>query len=79
MFKANAELQSGYKLKILRSDKGGEYTSLKFTKFCETLGLERQLTVAYSPQQNGVAEGKNRTLVEMAKCMLFEKGIPLEF
>ncbi|CAL8997270.1 unnamed protein product, partial [Prunus brigantina] len=41
--------------------------------------MERQLTVAYSPQQNGVAERKNMTIVEMAKCMMFEKSMPLEF
>ncbi|CAL8157373.1 unnamed protein product [Prunus armeniaca] len=43
------------------------------------MGMERQLTMAYSPQQNGVAERKNRTIVEMAKCMMFEKSMPLEF
>ena len=78
-FKATVELQSGYKLKKLRSDRGGEYTSMEFNKFCEEMGMERQLTVAYSPQQNGVAERKNRTIVEMAKCMMFEKKMPLEF
>ncbi|KAI5348415.1 hypothetical protein L3X38_001302 [Prunus dulcis] len=55
-FKSMVELQSGYKIKKLRSDRGGEYTSLEFSKFCEEMGLEKQLTVAYSPQQNGVAE-----------------------
>ncbi|CAL2231893.1 unnamed protein product [Prunus armeniaca] len=49
-FKAMVELQSGYKIKRLRSDRGGEYTSLEFLKFCEDVGVERQLTVAYSPQ-----------------------------
>ncbi|CAL8092091.1 unnamed protein product [Prunus armeniaca] len=39
----------------------------------------RQLTVAYSPQQNGVAERKNMTIMEMAKCMMIEKKMPLEF
>ncbi|CAL9026855.1 unnamed protein product [Prunus brigantina] len=78
-FKATIELQSGYKLKKLRSDRGGEYTSNEFNRFCDEMGMERQLTVAYSPQQNGVAERKNRTIVEMAKCMMFEKGMPLEF
>ncbi|BBN67325.1 transposable element gene [Prunus dulcis] len=77
--RATVELQSGYKVKKLRSDRGGEYTSNEFNKFCDEMGMERQLTVAYSPQQNGVAERKNRTIVEMAKCMMFEKGMPLEF
>ncbi|KAM1050603.1 hypothetical protein ACFX2A_033034 [Malus domestica] len=78
-FKATVELQSGYKLKKLRSYRGGEYTSLEFSQFCEDFGLEGQLIVAYSPQQNGVAERRNRDIVEMAKCMMLEKGIPFEF
>ncbi|KAI5352933.1 hypothetical protein L3X38_005825 [Prunus dulcis] len=78
-FKAMVELQSGYKLKKLRSDRGGEYTSAEFLQFCEEIGLERQLTVAYSPQQNGVAERKNRTIVEMSKTMMKEKKLPYKF
>ena len=60
-FKAMVELQSGFQIKKLRLDRGGEYISTEFSKFCKDLGLERQLTVAYSPQQNGVAKRKNRT------------------
>ena len=41
--------------------------------------MERQLTVRYTPQQNGVSERKNQTVMEMAKSMLFEKGMPKEF
>jgi transposase InsO family protein len=78
-FKAMVELQSGFQIKKLRSDRGGEYTSAEFSKFCEDMGLERQLTVAYSPQQNGVAERKNRTIVEMARTMLHEKKMPTKF
>nr|XP_028952455.1 uncharacterized protein LOC114822291 [Malus domestica] len=78
-FKATVELQSEYKLKKLRSDRGGEYTSMEFNRFVEDVGLERQLTTPYTPQQNGVAERKNRTIVEMAKCLMLEKKVPLEF
>jgi hypothetical protein len=63
----------------LRSDRGKEYTSNEFDKFCEEEGVERQLTVGYTPQQNGVSERKNQTVMEMAKSMLFEKGMPKEF
>lgn len=52
---------------------------IEFTQFCENLRLERQLTVAYSLQHNGMTERKNRTAVEMAKCMMIMKNIPLEF
>jgi len=78
-FKAFVELQSGYKLKKLRSDKGGEYTSNEFEKFCAIQGMERQLTVAYSPQHNRVAERRNRTIYEMARSMLLEKEMPVIF
>ncbi|CAL2247830.1 unnamed protein product [Prunus armeniaca] len=78
-FKAMTEPQSGYKIKGLRSDRGGDFLSSEFNKFCDEFGIQRQLTIAYSPQQNGVAERKNRTVVEMAKSMLHAKGIPYEF
>ncbi|KAI5323714.1 hypothetical protein L3X38_032786 [Prunus dulcis] len=78
-FKAMIELQSGYKVKSLRSDRGGEFMSNEFHEYYSEVGILRQLTVAYSPQQNGVAERKNRTVIEMAKSMLHEKGLPYEF
>ncbi|CAL8132132.1 unnamed protein product [Prunus armeniaca] len=70
------ELQSGFNVKCLRSDRGGEFTSSEFNKLCEVEGIQRQLSMAYTPQQNGVVERKNRTVVEMAKAMLHEKGLP---
>ncbi|CAL2232094.1 unnamed protein product [Prunus armeniaca] len=78
-FKAFVELQSGFSLKKLRSDRGGEYTSHEFQEFCASMGMERQLSIAYSPQQNGVAERRNRTICEMARSMMIEKGIPVIF
>lgn len=68
------ENQRGLKIKTLRSDRDGEYTSNEFRKFCEDTRLEGQLTTSYTPQQNGVAEKKHMTIVEMAKSMLLEKG-----
>lgn len=73
-FKYLAETQSGFKVKKLRSDNGKEYTSSEFFKFCEDVGIQHQLTVPYSPQQNEVCERKNRTLLEMARSMLYEKN-----
>jgi transposase InsO family protein len=78
-FKVLVELQSGYKLKKLRSERVGEYTSNEFQEFCANLGMERQLTVAYSPQQNGVAERRNKTICEMARSMLTEKEMLVIF
>lgn len=65
-------------MKTLRSDRRKEYTSNEFDKFCEDEGLERQLTVGYT-QQNGVSKRKNQTVMEMAKFMLHEKGLPKSF
>ncbi|CAL8078779.1 unnamed protein product [Prunus armeniaca] len=75
-FKSMVELQSSYKVKCVRSDRGGEFTSSEFNKPCEDGGIQRQLTMADTHQQNGVVERKNRTVVEMAKAMLHEKGLP---
>ena len=61
---------SGCKVGILRSDQGGEYLSTKFNAFLADCGIKHQCTVPYTPLQNGVAERKNRSLMEMAKCMV---------
>jgi len=78
-FKAFVENESGYKIKAMRSDRGGEFTSKEFEKFCEENGIHRPLTVPYTPQQNGVVERKNRSLLNMARSMLKSKRIPKEF
>ena len=78
-FKALVEAQSKKKIKVLRTDNGGEYNSTEFKYFCETQGIVHQFTVPYSPQQNGVAERRNRTIMEMSRSILFEKKIPKRF
>lgn len=70
------EKESGVSLNGLRTDRGGEFNSNEFTNFCAKHGIRRQLTVAYIPQQNGVAERKNRTIMNMVRCMLTEKKLP---
>ena len=77
-FKALVEKESGFVIKAVRSDRGGEFTSNEFLKYCEDNGIRRQLTVPRSPQQNGVAERKNRTILEMARSMLKSKRLPKE-
>ena len=69
-FKARVELESGKKIRCLRTNNGKEYTSEEFDNFCQQEGIMRQFTVAYTPQQNGVAEQMNRTLLEKTKAML---------
>ncbi|KAH9707133.1 hypothetical protein KPL70_012460 [Citrus sinensis] len=75
-FKALAERQSGWKMKTLRIDRGGEFIYTPLMNYCRDNGIQRQLTISRSPQQNGVAEWKNRTIVEMARSMLKGKDIP---
>ena len=67
------------KIKSIRSDRGGEYLKSNFIDFCEKEGIEKQLTMSYTPQQNGVAERKNRTLIEMVNSMLYGSGITGNF
>ena len=71
------ETQIGRKIKSLRSDNGGEYTLGEFVDYCAEAGIRREFTVPYKPQQNGVAERKNRSLVGAAKAMLHDQGLPL--
>lgn len=78
-FKSLAEKQSGHFIKCLRSDKEKEYISKQFNKFCEDEGMERKLTVSYTPQQNAVSERKNQTVMEMEKSRVYEKGLPKSF
>ncbi|GKC92548.1 pol polyprotein [Tanacetum coccineum] len=63
------ENQLGRKIKVVRSDRGGEYVS-PFAKLCAKHGIRHEFTAPYSPQQNGIAERKNRTLKEMVTAML---------
>ncbi|KAI4351083.1 hypothetical protein L6164_005468 [Bauhinia variegata] len=75
MYKAQLELESGKKIKCLRSDNGGEYTSKEFAEFCDQEDIKKQFTTAYTPQQNGVAERMNRTLLKRTRAMLGAAGL----
>ena len=67
------------KLKVLRSDNGGEYLSNKFKQYLDDNGIHHELSVTYTPQQNGVAERMNRTLLDLVRSMLYHKGIDKRF
>ena len=71
-FKALVENQTGRKIRVLRMDNGGEYTSNEFLEYCSTEGIKREHIVTHTLQQNGVVERKNRTMVRAAKAMLFD-------
>ncbi|MCO5576386.1 hypothetical protein L7F22_030196 [Adiantum nelumboides] len=70
------ENETGCKVQTLRTDQRGEYMSGAFKDFLGKKGIKHQCTMPYTPQQNGVAERKNRSLMEMARCMLKAKSLP---
>lgn len=74
-FVALAQNQIGKRVKTLRSDNGGEYTSGEMAKFCSNHGIVQKFTPPYTPQLDGVAERMNRTLVECARCMMEHAGL----
>jgi transposase InsO family protein len=74
-FKALVENQMGKKIKILRSDNGGEYVNRDLENILKAKGIRHETTVSLTPEQNGVAERKNRTLVEGARSMLIESNL----
>jgi len=78
-FKALEENESDHKIKCLRSNRGGEFTSNEFLDFCEEHGIRREFSIARTPQQNGVVERMNRTVQQMARAMLDESGTPATF
>ncbi|CAL9111731.1 unnamed protein product [Musa textilis] len=69
-YKAEVENQLGKKIKVLRSDRGGEYFSSEFNMFCEQHGIIYECSAPRTPEQNGLAERKNRTYLEMINAML---------
>ena len=79
MYKNESETGTGYSLKTLRSDRGGEYLNTLFDEELRRNGIIRQLTNPWTPEQNGVAECLNRTLIEMVLALLTESGLPKSF
>ena len=78
-WKAMVEKSTGAHVKTLRSDNGGEYLSSEFIDFLKKEGVRHELTIPYTPEQNGVAERMNRTLVESSRAMLRDAKLPKKF
>ena len=78
-WKTMIENQTGKKIKWLRTDNGLEFCSNEFNNYCKEEGIARHRTVTYTPQQNGVAERMNKTLLERVRCMLSDSGLPKSF
>ena len=76
-FKQRIEGETGNKIKTLRTDRGGEYLSREFTNLCKLSGIQRELTQAHTPQQNGVFERRNHTLMERARNMSSDCNLPI--
>jgi transposase InsO family protein len=75
-FKAQVENLTGRRVKVLRSN-NEEYTSRDFSDFCVESGIKREYTILYNPLQNGVAERKNKTIVEATKAMIHDQNLPM--
>ncbi|KAK2404675.1 putative mitochondrial protein [Trifolium repens] len=78
-FKALVEKQSGKSIKVLRTDGGGEYTSTEFENYCKEKGIIHEVTAPYTPQHNGLAERRNRSILNMARSMVKQKQLPKRF
>ena len=73
------ENQLEKRVKALRTDRGREYLSDQFKKLCDEKGIHRQLNVHRTPQQNGVAERRNRTLPEIVRSMMAQASLPVHY
>uniref|UniRef100_A0ACD5Y480 Uncharacterized protein n=1 Tax=Avena sativa TaxID=4498 RepID=A0ACD5Y480_AVESA len=78
-WKVMVEKQTEKKVKVLRTDNGMKFCSNEFEKFCSNDGMIRHHTIPYTPQQNGVAERMNRTIISRARCMLSNAGMHRRF
>ena len=78
-WKAMVERSTGRRIISLRTDNGGEYTSLEFQSYLKREGIKHELTVPRSPKQNGVAECFNHTLMEAVRSMLGGAQLPQRF
>ena len=78
-WKVMIERQTERKVKLLRTDNGGEFCSREFNDYCRSEGIVRHHTIPHTPQQNGVAERMNRTIISKARCMLSNARISKHF
>ena len=78
-WKTDVEKSLGQSVKIFCSDNGGEFTSTEFEEYLKKEGIKHELTIPKCPEQNGVAERLNRTLIEMVRSMLADSELPISF
>nr|GEX22163.1 putative ribonuclease H-like domain-containing protein [Tanacetum cinerariifolium] len=78
-FVTGLENQLSLKVKVIRSDNGTEFKNYDLNQFCEIKGIKREFSVPMTPQQNGIAERKNRTLIKAVRTMLVDSLLPIPF
>ncbi len=78
IFKQEVENLKSIKILWIRTDNGGEYTSNQFIQFCQEEGIIKQSTVPHTPQQNGISERLNRTILEKARALLVHSNREIE-
>ena len=78
-WKSLVENETGQKLKFLKSDHGDEYYNKEFDSYCLYNGIHREKTFSGTPQENGLLERMNRTIMEDARSRRFHVGFPLHF
>ncbi|GKE45354.1 putative ribonuclease H-like domain-containing protein, partial [Tanacetum coccineum] len=78
-FISEIENQLDYKVKVIRSDNETEFKNSVMNQLCEMKGIKREFSVARTPQQNGVLERRNRTLIEAARTMIVEETLNIRF
>jgi transposase InsO family protein len=78
-FQAHVERETDKKLKVLRTDNGGEFTSVEFSEHCAGEGVQRHFSAPYTPQQNDVVERRNQMIVGTARSILRARGMPGRF
>jgi transposase InsO family protein len=76
---AAAEAECSRKVRVLCTDNGGEFTAAEFASYCANEGIQRHYSAPYSPQQNGVVERRNQTVVGMARALLKQTWMPAVF
>ena len=72
------ENQTGSRVRAIKTDKGSEYVNAELAQYLRFKGIVHQTTVSYNPEQKGAAERLNRTLMERARAMINDAGLPKE-
>jgi transposase InsO family protein len=78
-FVTRAENEFENKLKKVRSDNGSEFKNSRIENFCDEKGIKHEFSTTYTPEQNGLVERKNRTLIDMARSMLSKYDVSHSF